>query len=231
MTTQFQGFNPGRHRQIEIPEQFFQEVLPLIDDLAEMKVVLFCLRALRQKEGRYRYLRRADFRQDAALMQGLAVDGEAAARLEAGLQRAVAHNILLKSEVTLDSQPEPLYFVNTAKGRAAVQQLQTGQWYPGEEAQIEILPQRPTIFTIYEENIGLLTPMVAEALKDAEHSYPYDWIVEAIRAAALNNARNWRYIDSILKRWDKEGPPHEKPEPSGSTNGKFHGRTWSDYAE
>jgi DnaD/phage-associated family protein len=65
--------------------------------------------------------------------------------------------------------------------------------------------ERPAIYAIYEREIGLLTPMVAEALKDAEKEYPLEWIEAAIGESVRNNARNWKYTEAILKRWKVEG--------------------------
>ena len=60
---------------------------------------------------------------------------------------------------------------------------------------------RPNVFKLYEENIGPLTPMIADALKDAETIYSIEWIAEAIELAVKNNKRNWKYSEAILKRW------------------------------
>ena len=51
----FKGFTAGKHKSIDIPEQFFRDILPIIDNLAELKVILFCWRGLFQKAGEYRY--------------------------------------------------------------------------------------------------------------------------------------------------------------------------------
>ena len=206
----FKGFPPGKVRQVEIPAPFFSELLPLIDDLAELKVTLFSLWALRQKEGKYRYLRRRDFTDSKALMHGLAViqpEANPEAILDAALQRAIERESLLCAEVALDSGAERLYFGNTVQGRAAIRQLKAGQWQPGDP--LEILPERPNIYTLYEDNIGLLTPMIADALKDAENTYPAHWLEEAVQEAVANNKRSWRYIQAILKRWETEGKSRE----------------------
>ena len=63
----------------------------------------------------------------------------------------------------------------------------------------------PDIFTLYEENIGMLTPMIAEELKEAEKSYPPEWLRDAVREAVHQNKRKWRYISAILQRWATEG--------------------------
>lgn len=73
--------------------------------------------------------------------------------------------------------------------------------------------QRPTIYALYEQNIGLLTPLIADSLKDAAATYPEVWIEDAIKEAVKYNARSWAYIDKILKRWERDGrTPLEKPE-------------------
>lgn len=61
------------------------------------------------------------------------------------------------------------------------------------------------VFVAYENEIGAITAMTADALKDAEQIYSADWVVDAISEAALNNKRNWRYCEAILKRWKVEG--------------------------
>lgn len=71
-----------------------------------------------------------------------------------------------------------------------------------------------SIFSIYESNIGILTPMIADTLQDAEKIYPLDWIVESINLAVENNKRNWRYCETILKRWQANGKDNGKKAPS-----------------
>jgi len=61
------------------------------------------------------------------------------------------------------------------------------------------------IYKLYEANIGLLTPMMAEALRDAETGYPQEWIREAIQIAVDYNKRSWAYCKTILDRWAVEG--------------------------
>ena len=61
------------------------------------------------------------------------------------------------------------------------------------------------IFRVYHENIGPLTPMIAEALQDAEKSDGPEWICAAIDEAVKNNARSWKYVQAILERWRRDG--------------------------
>jgi len=61
------------------------------------------------------------------------------------------------------------------------------------------------IFQLYEQQIGILTPMIAESLKDAERQYPTEWVHAAFREAARANVHSWAYVDAILQRWQADG--------------------------
>ena len=58
---------------------------------------------------------------------------------------------------------------------------------------------------LYEENIGPLTPMIADTLKDAEEEYTAERIEKAFAQAVKANVRKWNYVEAILKRWKEEG--------------------------
>jgi|SaaInl7_200m_RNA_FD_contig_31_693947_length_1227_multi_6_in_0_out_0_2 DNA replication protein len=202
----FDGFPDGKVKFIRMPEPFFSELLPQIDYLGELKVTIYALWRLEHMGGAFRYLRDSDFSGDEKFMLGLAIGmtpEEAESTLRESLQRAVQRGTLL--EVNLDEQP--IYFINTPKGRAAVEAIQRGEWNPkdGEDVAVALRSRPSNIFDLYEQNIGPLTPMIAETLRDAEATYPTAWIVEAIQIAVEKNARNWRYVEAILSRWQKEG--------------------------
>ena len=65
--------------------------------------------------------------------------------------------------------------------------------------------KRPNIFELYEANISLITPILADELKDAEMTYPPEWIELAFKIAVENNVRKWNYIRAILERMATEG--------------------------
>ncbi len=205
---QFSGFPPGKVSMTQIPGQFFESLLPMIDNLAELKVLLFCFWALPQREGPYPYLRHQDFATHSPLMEGLAViapDQDPELTLKSALASAVERKALLCAEILLDTGEESLYFVNTERGRSAIDQIRQGKWQSTPEGEVEILPARPNIFQIYEANIGPLTPIIADELKDIDQDYPVAWVEEAIRIAVLGNKRSIRYITAILERWRREG--------------------------
>jgi len=204
----FSGFPAGRLKTIALPALFFSELLPVIDNLAELRVTLFVFWALHQKEGRIRYLRLEDFLVDDLLMESLAKQRRTAeALVNDALERAVARGTLLQIRVEGTADAQDLYFLNTERGRAAVDGITRGEWRPtGDPTEpISLMAERPNVFVLYEQNIGPLTPMIAEELRDAEESYPIAWIEEAIKVAVNNNARKWAYISRVLERWKAEG--------------------------
>lgn len=204
----FPGFPDGKLRLTQIPNLFFSDLLPIIDHLAELKVTLYAFWALGQKEGQVRYLRLTDFLNDTEFVKGLAPTVQQAAEaLQDGIERAVARGTFLHVNIESADGKMDLYFLNTEKGRAAVDGITRGEWRPNpdQDEPITLLVERPNIFVLYEQNIGPLTPMIADELRDAERTYPTRWVQEAIQQAVENNVRKWRYVVSILERWRQEG--------------------------
>jgi len=71
---------------------------------------------------------------------------------------------------------------------------------------------------LYEENIGMLTPAIAESLKDIAEKYPPGWFEEALKEAVKLEHRNLKYIEAILERWQVEG--FKSPKTTGGKGGK-----------
>lgn len=67
----------------------------------------------------------------------------------------------------------------------------------------------------YENNIGMLTPLVAESLLDDERDYGADWVCAAIQEAVKSEARNLKYVEAILARWKRDGFKSARPPPAG----------------
>jgi DNA replication protein len=198
----FTGFPTGKVRLTPVPAQFFTELLPQIDHLGELKVTLYAFWFLDRLEASVRYIAHADFAGDEALMRGLKQDD-----LPGCLERAVQRGTLLRVVVRGAELDNALYFLNTPRGRAAVDAIQNGTWRPDltDHPPVSLDVERPNIFRLYEENIGPLTPLVSDMLREAEQMYRQDWIEEAIRIAVQNNVRRWKYVEAILRSWQEEG--------------------------
>ena len=187
----FKGFTESETFS-QIPDTFFHQLLKQIEDVAELKVTLYLIWRVEHMEGPFRALSRMDFN-----IKDLGLPAE---EITHGLKKAVQRGILL--EVRRETM---VYFLlNSPRGRATAQAMESGRWNP--KTGIATPPiDRPNIFKLYEENIGPLTPLIADALKDAEDTYSAEWIEAAIEEAVLRNARNWKYCEAILKHWKEEG--------------------------
>jgi len=219
----FSGFPSGKVSSASIPELVFTELVPAIDDLAELKLTLHVLWRLGQQRGQVRYLRRADLASDRVLLSGL---GDAPAKaLSGAVERAVERGTLLQVETTVAGTSETVYFANTPKGRAAVRAIESGDWPDELES-----AARPNIFALYEANIGVLAPLIADELREAEREYPAEWIEEAFREAVSLNKRSWKYIHAILKRWRTEGRGESKRTPEAERRRYVEGE-YGEYIE
>jgi len=172
---------------ISLPDSFFTQAVPKIQDLAELKVALYAAYLILRKPQpstqsaecsvTYKELESEICRLSAELN---------AEMLRQALDSAVKDGILSHSTSNINGMLEDVYSL---------------------AAPIHGRSQPPTIniFALYEQNIGMITPMMAEKLKDAEKLYPSQWIEEAFEIAVTLNKRNWGYIARILERWASEG--------------------------
>jgi DnaD/phage-associated family protein len=189
----FNGFSSSE-TFTQVPDALFR-MLGEIDDLRELKVTLYVLWRIEHMEGAFRQICRSEIIEDENFMQSFAPSD-----LDAGLEQAVRRGTLL----VVKNAQGGFYFINSPRGRASVEAMQKGDWRAS--ASISSPPREsPNVFRLYEENIGPLTPLIADTLKDAEQTYSPEWLAEAIEMAVKQNARKWNYVEAILRRWKEEG--------------------------
>jgi DnaD/phage-associated family protein len=208
----FTGY-PAGARATAVPSVFFSELLPQIEGEDELRVTLYLFYALGRRKGYPRFVTEAELLAEAPLYAALGDGDEAPGRARKGLSAAVSRGSLLRLELEHEELTDVLYFLNTPSCRRAVEQIREGRIDLGRalpEAQGAPAPRQGSVFQLYEENIGPITPLIAEELKEAEELYPYEWLEEALREAALLNKRSWRYASRILQRWATEGRTREK---------------------
>jgi len=162
---------------ISLHDSFFTQEVPKIQDLAELKIVLYTAYLILQKQERPYFVTYKELR-SYELMSTM---GERT--LRQALKSAVEHGALLHSTLNINGVLEDVYTL-TADSRQ---------------------PSDVNIFALYEQNIGIITPMIAEELKEADKLYPPQWIEEAFKEAVTLNKRSWKYIARILERWANEG--------------------------
>lgn len=218
----FHGFQTDDLALIRLPEAFFTQLLPLINDLQHLRLLLYIFWRLEQQESKVRYLQFKDLTSDPLLMQ--MIGGEKA--LRQALEGLINLGAVLQAG--LEHLDQMLYFINAPQGRAAVEAISQGEWRSTSETlpPVYLRAEQPNIYQLYEENIGSITPMMAEILKADEADYPASWIEEAIRIAVKRNARNWKYVQAILERWQKEGRGDEKNRRDDSQTPGSYRESW-----
>jgi DNA replication protein len=126
--------------------------------------------------------------------------------LDISLARAIDRGSLLI--VDGKNKKDRYFFINTTRSKAIIDGYENGQWDLDSSSQQQIVGldlNKPDVYKLYENNIGLITPMIAEQLKAAGDEYPLEWIEDAIRIAVENNVRRWSYISRILASWNERG--------------------------
>jgi DNA replication protein len=205
---QFPGF-PAKVEVTPIPNLFFSQLLPGIDNIAELKLVLYVFWLLSRRRGYPKFVTRSELLADSSLMSGLEEGAKSKEEvLRDGLDRAVARGVILHMVYDRDGKPEDVYFVNSEHAKAVIRSIEQGKF-----PRLNFVPESgepggaplSDVFTLYEQNIGMLTPIISEELQEAEKLYPAEWINGAFKEAVALNKRSWKYIARILERWAVEG--------------------------
>jgi DNA replication protein len=183
----FAGFNSSE-TFTQIPDSFIQ-LISEIEDVAELKVTLYAIYRIEHIEGNFRGLSEADFEEGNL---GLSVE-----QIQHGLNKSLQRQTLLKSA----NEAGEFYFLNSPRGRLSAEAFAKGQIKVTQSYN----PNKSNVFKLYEENIGALTPLIADMLRDAEKNYASEWFEEAFEIAVSRNVRNWKYISAILSRWKENG--------------------------
>jgi DnaD/phage-associated family protein len=200
-----------------VPSLFFSRLLPALESPAELVVTLYFFYAQTLRRRSPPFVTRRELAADAALARTLSnlcavpasgqVEGDALGR---GLALAVERGSLLRVEAKGDGRGEELYLLATPFNRRAAEGMEGAEMRLDEPLPPAEPAPPPNVFALYEENVGGITPLIADELKDAEERYPPQWMEAAFREAVSLNKRSWRYIHSILRRWEAEGPDYEE---------------------
>ncbi len=200
----FAGFTTDR--LVGLPPELFSEVLPQITLPSELKLTLHLFWRLSRQRGTSP--RRASWDElegDRVLRRSLRAVSktrELGDLLAEGLEAAVHRGTLLHVVLPDNGRSVNWYVVHTEANRAWVERVALANEMLAPSA---APGERPTLVGLYEENIGMVTPLLLEELREAEERYPAHWVEAAMREAVSANARSWRYIKKVLERWSANG--------------------------
>jgi len=221
----FSGFT-GKTLYTPVPNPIFGHILEEIQDLAELKVTLRGLWLFHRKRGSLRVVTLKEFLTDRSLIKGLHPLNNKSSEdaIRHGLRLAVTRRTFLTHEL---KGTGTVFLLNTDSDQRALSRLLNGLTAEEIDKEQELespASEKRNIFSLYENSIGLLSPLLADELKEAEQRYPEAWVREAFGIAVAENKRSWRYVSGILRRWTAEGKETKgdaKPVESGrGKNGK-----------
>lgn len=203
---------PAGARWSPIPDVVLGEALPDLPDAVTVKLLLHVLwRTGRREPQAPPALRQGDLEADSTLARGLHACGveekDRSAVLTAAVDRLADDGWLLVAAASGATGAHRWIWPNTPEGRQHHE-----RWRDGEA----ILPDAPlplpaaaeprrSAYALFEDNVGPLTPLIAEELAEAIERHGEPWVEDAIRLAVANNVRRWSYVRAILERWGREG--------------------------
>ena len=221
----FQGF-PARMSFTPVPNLFLNSIMPKITDVNELKATLFVFAEVYKKKGYPKYVTHAELA-SGSLLQDLKTEDKIFSALEKASERGTIIRVDMKKGVSNAT----VYLLNDEQGRRAHGRITNGELELAGMKTVNIKQVKaeapPDIFTLYEQNIGMLTPMIADELLDAEKAYPAEWLREAIKEAVKQNKRKWSYVTAILKHWTEEGKGdgtyqrHTETDPDKYVKGRY----------
>jgi len=193
-----------------VPNLYFSRVMPQIEAVEELIVSLYFFFAQQLKRRSPRFVTRGELVADPSLAGCLSRLAPGEGALDRGLELAVWRGTLLRARTRAGGREEDIYVVNSPASRKALEALVAQGVHVDEPLPATGEPNASGIFALYEQNVRPLTPLIAEQLAEAEKRYPAEWLQDAFREAASLNKTNWRYIESILRRWETEGRRDEE---------------------
>lgn len=194
---------------IPVPREFLVETIPLIDDVTELHVTLAVFRLAADAGSSPPAVSEDTVVRDVVLGRTFHEDRRSSRlgqRIRRGLQYATARESIIQVVVRVDGHEERWYIPATSDNRETLEQVlaDPGAW-PVAGLDAVVASTLPSLFSLYEKNIGMLTPLMTDQIETAMELYPLDWIEDAIREAVIYNKRNWRYVQRVLENWSVNG--------------------------
>lgn len=187
---------------INLAKGLFWKIIEQTEDISQLKMILYVFYSLAQQTTLPAFVTHHELLSSGPALLRLSNED-----FSKTLQSLVENGTLLFLKQA--DNHHDIYLANTRSNRELIEQIERGEFRFKEDSNVSAEkrnPQKsPNIFVLYEQNIGMITPMLSEELKAAAELYPAKWIEDAFKEAVLQNKRSWRYIARILERWTSEG--------------------------
>lgn len=194
---------------IPVPREFLTESIAQIDDPTELHVTLAVFRLAADSGATPPAVSEDSVLRDPILARTFHEDRKSSRlgqRIRRGLQYATARESIVQVVLAVDGHDERWYVPASEDHRTALAGVleEPGAW-PVAGIDAVVVATAPSVFSLYEKNIGMLTPLLTDQIETAMELYPLEWIEDAIQEAVLYNKRNWRYVQRVLENWSVNG--------------------------
>ncbi len=189
-----------------VPNLVLGRVLAELEDPKTLKLILRAIWLLERQRGFPRYISADDLRRDRVLVT-VFDDGP---EFATSLASAIAHGVLL--EVSANDAQWLMLNTESAR-RASLEVFDPAVTSDGDSDGWDTptaSTSPPDAFRAYEENIGVLSPMIRENILSALEDFTDEDITHAVRIAVENESRSWSFVAGVLRRWLRDGVPHER---------------------
>ncbi len=198
-----------------VPNAVLGRVLTSIDDADVIKLVLRAVWLLERQRGYPRYIAVEELQRDRVLSNVFVNTVAQERALDTVIEYGVLAKVVINGNVCL--------MLNTESAQRAamdgpIASAVLGTTNADDDWDAPPASSMPSdAFRAYEDNIGLLSPMIRESILAALEDFTDDDITRAIRIAVENESRSWSFVAGVLRRWSREGIPDERTD--GKTGG------------
>ena len=208
-------FKTGQ-KMIPVPAQLFTEILPRLHNESQLRATLYTRYAIMSKGSGQRYVYLSQLLTDPVLLSWFTHLGGKNG-IQRGLDQSCREGIFLQLQIGEDDK---ILAPNDESGARLITDMKSesvAHHNQSRDSSPETNYERTVVSNVvekYENEIGMLTPVIADMIAIAEQMYPTTWILEALDIAAQSNARSWKYVTAILARWKNEGKNNDNEETS-----------------
>ena len=188
-----------------VPNAVLSAVLDEVEEAETVKLILRAVWLLERKRGFPASITVNELRHDRVLIRVF----KSEERFDAALDQSLNLGVLIKFEL---NNADAL-MLNTVSATRQVKHVKGRKSEKIEEVgwAASVGSEMPEdAFRAYEENIGLLSPMIRENITAALQDFSDEDIIEAIRITVENESRSWSFIAGVLRKWARDGVPNDR---------------------
>ena len=197
---------PDDFATTRVPNAVLGRVMSTIEDSDEIKLILRALWLLDHQRGYPRYITHDDLRRDRVLSVAIPNQSDFDRTLKSAIERGIFVEASINNNICL--------MFNTESARRASIEVSSTTDNLNKDNDGWETPSASTspadAFRAYEENIGILSPMIRQSILATLEDFTDEDITRAIRIAVENESRSWSFVAGVLRRWARDGIPHER---------------------